>query len=111
MIKKDDEFGGRCRARTVRGKRCTRKVRWLVPICVSRESWLAAIRTGWPRLTRGMKEPEYRQVGYCYRHGGDGKPARYIYGVGKMGKPKLDAEYEAANAEGDRHVQSQGYSI
>lgn len=110
---KDDDFGMRCRARTKLGKRCKRLSRWLIPICVSRQSWIEALKTGWPRITKGMKEPEYRQVGLCSKHGscwrpyGDNK-INYIYGVGRIGhaKKSFDPEYEEAKRMGDEHVRS-----
>ncbi len=110
MIKKDDEFGMQCRARTKAGKRCKRKVAFLSPMCISRENWLEALRTGWPRCWRGMKEPTMVRYGLCRQHGYknlDHEGYFYLYGIGTVGgakKDEKDPEYEAACSEGDRRI-------
>lgn len=112
-MEKDDDFGMRCRARTKAGRRCKNTSKWLIPVVVSRDSWLKALETGWPRIVRGMQPPEYRQIGFCRYHGNhyNDSESRYIYGIGKTGKPTLDAEYEAACAKGDNAVRAAGFSV
>lgn len=113
----NDKFGGRCRMRTGAGRRCKKTVQWLMPICVSRGSWLAALRTGWPRLVRGMQEPKYREVGFCRVHGGVFSARReetyYLYGIGKIGSPTRedDGEYEAAKKAGDEAVRNVFHAV
>ena len=101
---KDDSFGMRCRGRTKQGKRCSRRAKWLTSLCVSRESWLAALRTGWPRCIKGMKEPEYRKVGTCTAHIWNCTEQPYLYGIGHVGRAKkdVDPEYDEASALGDQ---------
>lgn len=108
MIKSDDKFGMRCRARTRAGKRCAKTVQWLIPIVVSRQSWLDALKTGWPCMVRGMKTPEYVSYGLCRIHGNrsDKDRDQYLYGIGQLGPVKLDEEYESARKIGDEHVKA-----
>lgn len=104
----DDEMGVQCRQITKAGKRCSRRGQWLLTYCVSRESWLAALRTGWPRMVRGMREPDWAKFSLCRQHGNDypsmygddKKPRPKLFGLGDF-KAQLDAEYEAAKVEGD----------
>ncbi len=113
----NDTFSSQCRAQTKKGKRCTKRAQWLIPFVVSRESWLNALKSGWPRCVRGMKSPEYRDLGFCRQHGGShydiinsDKPKR-IYGWGKVAKVKLGADYEEAIKIGDDAVRASGFNV
>lgn len=105
-----DNFASRCRSKTKAGRRCKRRAKWLVQdVCVSRENWLAALKTGWPRMVRGMKSPEFHCLGFCRQHH-HRNPKGYIYGIGIVGKPPLDASYDTARLQGDNAVRAQGFN-
>lgn len=115
-----DVFYGRCRAKARNGKRCSRLIRIIVcDITVSRKSWLDALKTGWPRMVKGMKSPEYHEIGFCGCHHkkyseSTGRPF-YIFGVGNVGLPlqneKLKKQYEKACKIGDDAVRAAGWSV
>lgn len=106
-IEINDDFPCRCRGITLSGKRCSRRAVILSTVS-DRDSWLAAIKTGWPAMKRGMIEPKWRHIGTCLVHMSkwdkatrNGKEFR-LWGAGSYGKVKLDKDYEEAKAIGDR---------
>lgn len=105
MDNSSDDFPCRCRALTNHGFQCSKKSNSIVYVS-DRESWIEALKTGWPCMVKGMKSPEYRGRGLChlhikkwYKRETMNAPFRMV--GEEFSNPELNREYEEAIAIGD----------
>ena len=99
-----DNFPCKCRALKKNGEKCNRNASWITQI-TDRDSWIEALKTGWPCVVKGVKSPTYLGRGLCGTHykiwSNRDKNIEFKM-IGEAFKnPALDTEYEEVVKIGD----------